>query len=96
MNMRRRSPRTWIAYIVMVVLVLLYAAAGLALIDKLVPMAAAQSAAPSTAPSTTQWIPPPAASARYKLQLRRAAQTEWGLDAPVAAILDGTTVHWAA
>ena len=58
----------------MVVLALLYAIAAVALVATLVPAAAAQTASP------------PAAAARYKLQLRRAAQTEWGLDAPIAAM----------
>lgn len=58
----------------MLVLVLLYAIGFVALLLSLVPAARAET------------IQPPAASARYKLQLRRAAQTEWGLDAPVAAM----------
>lgn len=72
--MRNRSSHRWSAAVVMVVLALLYAIAAVALVATLVPAAAAQTASP------------PAAAARYKLQLRRAAQTEWGLDAPIAAM----------
>lgn len=35
---------------------------------------------------TAQAQLPPAASARYKLQLLRAAHGQWGLDAPIAAL----------
>ena len=40
----------------------------------------------SVAASPAHAQPVPAASARYKLQLLRAAQSQWGLDAPVAAL----------
>lgn len=43
-------------------------------------------AMPAQASTTAEPMPPPAAAARYRAELTRAAQVQWGLDAPVAAL----------
>lgn len=49
-------------------------------------MAAALVPAAASAQEAVQVLMPPPAAARYRLMLRRAAHTVWGLDAPVAAL----------
>lgn len=41
---------------------------------------------PAHASTAAEPVPPPAAAARYRAELTRAAHVQWGLDAPIAAL----------
>lgn len=76
--MSRRSRLTWAARIMLAAYALVWL--SVLALGALTAIAQAQPLTAAAPPS------PPPAAARYRLTLRRAAHTAWGLDAPVAAL----------